>query len=109
MCGEQYGFRKGLSTTDAILEFTDRCADNLNDKLYTIAVSLDLSKAFDTVNKTIIIEKLKRLGFRGTVASWFDSYLTDRKIYVDVNGVYSETKTINIGLPQGSVSLPYLF
>ena len=64
----QYGLRSGLSTTDAILELTDKCAENLNDKLYTIAVSLDLSKAFDTVNKSIMIMKLNRLGFKGAIA-----------------------------------------
>ena len=53
--------------------------------------------------------KLNRLGFRGAIADWFYSYLTDRKMYVDVDGCYSHVRTMNIGLPQGSVSSPYIF
>ena len=106
---KQFGFKKGYSTSDAVLELVDRCTSALDDKLYTVAVFLDLSKAFDTVNKDIMIEKMRRLGFRGVVADWFDSYLSDRKLYVDVDGNYSATRTLNIGLPQGSVTSPYLF
>ena len=84
ICRQQFGFRSGLSTSDAILEFTNKCTDNLNNKLYTIAVFLDLSRAFDTCNKEITIKKLERLGFRGVVANWFRSYLTDRKMFVNV-------------------------
>ena len=70
---------------------------------------MDFSKAFDTVNKDIMLDKLDRLGFRGIIRDLFDSYLSDRCIYVEVNGCKSETKTLNIGLPQGSVSAPWLF
>ena len=72
---------------------------------------MDFSKAFDTVNKDIMLDKLDRLGFRGIIRDLFDSYLSDTRmyIYVEVNGCKSETKTLNIGLPQGSVSAPWLF
>ena len=50
---KQFGFRERYSTTDAILEFVDSFTTSLNDKIYTIAVFLDLSKAFDTVIKDI--------------------------------------------------------
>ena len=56
-----------------------------------------------------MLEKLDRLGFRGIIRDLFDSYLSDRRMYVEVNGCVSETKTLNIGLPQGSVSAPWLF
>ena len=56
-----------------------------------------------------MLDKLDRLGFRGIIRDLFDSYLYDRRMYVEVNGCKSETKTLNIGLPQGSVSAPLLF
>ena len=106
---KQFGFRTGYSTTDAILELVDSCTTSLDNKLYTIAVFLDLSKAFDTVNKNIMLNKLERLGFRGAINSWFDSYLSDRQMFVQINDSKSDIKTINIGLPQGAVSILYLF
>ena len=48
------------------------------------------------------------MGFRGAVGRWFDSYLSNRKMFVDICGVKSNMKTIDIGLPQGAVSSPYL-
>ena len=105
----QFGFRSGCSTSDAILLLADDCVTALDCKLYTIAIFLDFSKAFDTVNKDIMLSKLDRLGFRGNVNKFFESYLSNRKMYVCVNGNNSRTATINIGLPQGSVSAPWLF
>lgn len=74
-----------------------------------ITVYIDLSKAFDTIPKDIILRKLDRYGFRANVNNFINSYLTDRKMYVSVNGCDSANSTINIGLPQGSVSAPWLF
>ena len=70
----QYAFRTRLSTSDATLDFTNRCTDSFKYRLYTIAVYLDLSKAFDTCNKDIMVRKLDRLRFRGVMANWFRSY-----------------------------------
>ena len=52
----QYGFRSGRNTTDAILQLTDYCTDALDNRLFTIVIFLDFSKAFDTVNKDIMRE-----------------------------------------------------
>ena len=106
---KQYGFRPGYSTSDAVVEVVDKCVSCLDDRKFTIAVFLDLSKAFDTVNRNILIRKMERLGFRGVVSKWLDSYLTNRKMYVDIDGHRSTTRTLNIGLPQGAVSSTYLF
>ena len=92
----QFGFRSGCSTSDAILHFTDNCVIALDNRLSTIAIFLDFSKAFDTVNKDIMLEKLDKLSFRGIIRDLFDSYLSDRRMYVEVNGCKSETKTLNI-------------
>ena len=97
---KQFGFRSGYSTSDAILAFVDSCASSLDQKLYIIAVFLDLSKAFDSVNKNIMLLKLEQLGFRGRMNEWFDSYLSDRDMYVQINDCSSQVKCINIGLPR---------
>ena len=106
---KQYGFRAGYGTTDPILRGVDECATNLDNKFFTIAVFLDLSKAFDTVNRDILIKKMERLGFRVVVSEWFASYLTDRTMFVDILSNTSTVRQVDIGLPQGSVSSPYLF
>ena len=98
---KQFGFRRGLSTADAVLEFVDHCVTNLDSKLYTIAIFLDLSKAFDTVNRDIMLDKLENIGIRGIANKWFESYLSDRRMYVQHLNSTSTTKTMNIGLPQG--------
>ena len=106
---KQFGFRAGYSTSDTVVEFIDHCTASLDSKLYFIAIFLDLSKAFDTVNRDILVRKLDRMGFRGLTGEWFKSYLTDRRIYVNLNECNSRTATLNIGVPQGSVSAPWLF
>ena len=105
----QFGFRSGCSTSDAVLQFVNDCATSFDRKQFTIAVFLDFSKAFDTVNKDIMIRKLDRLGFKDNFNNLLNSYLSNRRMYVDINGHHSFTKTTNIGLPQGSVSSPWLF
>ena len=105
----QYGFRSGRNTTDAILQLTDYCTDAFYNRLFTIVIFLDYSKAFDTVNKDIMLRKLDRLVFRGRSLDFFDSYLSDRRLFVELNGQRSETKTSDIGLPQGAISYPWMF
>lgn len=109
MYSSQYGFRSGCSTSDAILHLVDNCVAALDKRLYTITVFLDFSKAFDTVNGDIMLLKLDNLGFRGPINSFFRSYLSDRRMYVSVGGRDSTENTVNIGLPQGSVTSPWLF
>ena len=106
---KQFGFRTGCSTSDAVLHFVDDCVTALDNKLYTVSIFLDFSKAFDTVNEDILLRKQDRLGFRGNILNFFDSYLSDRQMYVSINGHDSTIKTTNIGLPQGSVSATWLF
>ena len=64
-------FELTIALLTLFLEFTDHCATALNKKLHTIAIFLDLSKAFDTVNKTIMFGKLERMGFRVVINDWF--------------------------------------
>ena len=68
-----------------------------------------IKKAFDTTSHTILIDKLKHYGFRGTANLWFANYLNNRKQVVSINGTDSEKCAITIGVPQGSVPGPILF
>ena len=68
-----------------------------------------LSKAFDTVNHKILIEKLSHYGIRGTPLLWFSDYLSNRKQFIKFNNILSMHKTIVCGVPQGSILGPLLF
>ena len=61
------------------------------------------------MNHQILLKKLEHYGIRGTINSWFNSYLTDRKQYVSINGFNSKTVVTKFGVPQGSVLGPLLF
>ena len=78
----QYWFRKKHSTIHAVTEFVSNTTQALDNKQSTIAVFLDLSKAFDTIDHNILLTKLKFYGIRGIAHKWFTSYLINRKQYV---------------------------
>ena len=72
-------------------------------------VFLDLKKAFDTVNHTILLKKLTHYGITSIANKWFQSFLEDRKQFTSVHGSKSAEKPIKYGIPQGSVLGPLLF
>ena len=86
LCTNQFGFRKNSNASDTIIEFLYQVYSSLDKKQSTIAVYLDFSKAFDTVNHEILMSKLRHKGIRGVMLSWFKSYLSNRKQYVSVRG-----------------------
>ena len=74
-----------------------------------MTIFLDLKKAFDTVDHTIMIKKLTACRIRGTPENWFKSYLHNRQQYCSINGKKSNMKEITCGIPQGSCLGPLLF
>ena len=105
----QFGFRQNYSTNLALVELLENIRHSLDNGEYTIGLYLDLSKAFDTVNHNILLNKLDHYGIRGHTLAWFESYLTNRKQYVLVDNNKSELGKITTGVPQGSVLGPLLF
>ena len=105
----QFGFQKGKSTTHAVLNLTSQVQHGLKSNKNCSTIFLDLAKAFDTVNHSILLDKLERMGMRGITLNWFASYLSSRKQCVYVNGELSSPLEMKFGVPQGSVLGPLLF
>ena len=106
---QQFGFRKGYSTELAITDLHNRIIKNTDNGYYTCCIFLDLSKAFDTVNHSILLEKLYAYGIRGNMHSLLKSYLSNRKQFTWCNNTKSENSTIVCGVPQGSTLGPLFF
>ena len=76
----------------ALMTLMDRLITSLENDEYVIGILLDFSKAFDTVDHVILLNKLSYYGIRGSALKWFESYLSNRKQYVTYNGIPSLTK-----------------
>ena len=105
----QFGFRPKLSTVTALAHLTDNILQSLNRGGFTGAVLLDLSKAFDTVEHVLLIEKLKTIGASSQVVKWFASYLESRYQVTSVENCQSTQQIVSVGVRQGSILGPLLF
>ena len=105
----QFGFRENHSTSLAVLEVTDFCYENLEQNNYVLGLFIDLQKAFDTVDHSILLHKLYNYGVRGIMYNWIENYLFDRYQYTCINQIKSDLRQISCGVPQGSVLGPLLF
>ena len=105
----QGGFRSGHSTISTVAYFTNDIYEGLNKRFLTLSTFVDLKKAFDTVNHSILLKKLGKIGVGGLLQSWLKNYLLDRQQRTFANGQTSDKGLVRCGVPQGSILGPTLF
>jgi hypothetical protein len=109
--GEQFGFRDGASTQDAIFNLTDTIYKAWNNKELVVGVFCNLTRAFDCVNHDSLIRKLEYYGINGSILKWLETYLYHRKQRIvlqthDSTTFVSRWETSRHDVPRGSVLGP---
>jgi len=105
----QYGFRTGHSTEDAVVKFIDKIEKAKTQFKYVISIHVDVSKAFDSCDHNILRKKLKRIGLNSISHGLMSSYMKDRVQEVWIEKECGGRFIINIGVGQGTVLGPTLF
>ena len=106
---KQFGFRSESSTELAIVDTVDEISQNMDNKLITCGIFLDLAKAFNTVNHDILLTKLEKYGVRGGPLNLIKSYLSSRMQVTKIGNFISDKLLIDTGVPQGSCLGPLFF
>lgn len=109
LCTYQSGFRDKHSCETALQCVISDWKDDINERRGICAVFLDLKRAFETIDRHILILKLKKYGFSGIVLRWLENYLDFRYQKTKYDNTYSESRHNDSGVPQGSVLGPLLF
>ena len=106
---KQFGFRLLTSTVHSLFDLTEDIRKGIDENKFVCGIFVDLQKAFDTVDHNILLKKMEHYGIRGVANKWFQSYLSNRKQYVTIQGIDSNIREVELGVPQGSVLGPLLF
>lgn len=106
---DQSAYMKYHSTHTCLHKVVDDWLENIDEGLITGLCLLDIRKCFDTIDHTLLLEKLNRYGVKGVELHWFKSYLNNRSQKVVCNNETSNTLDTDIGVPQGSILGPILF
>ena len=106
---EQFGFRKKRSCVHAISTVTDYIREKIDKKSTDQACFIDLQKAFDTLDHSILLKKLYAYGYRGPIFQILMDYLANRYQYIETVNERTDKLQINTGVPQGSILGPFLF
>ena len=107
----QYGFQKSKNTSDALIDFSNKCFKALNHRESLLGIFIDFSKAFDTVDHSILLEKFEDIYvFSEAAIPWFSSNLSNRKQFVRLDdNRKSAEKEIFMCVSHGSILGPTLF
>lgn len=105
----QHGYLKNRSCMTALLTIYDKWVRSVNEKKLVGVLCMDMTAAFDLVDRDILVEKLKAYGAGMRTQQWIDSYMRDRMQFVTVNTTRSKTRAVKWGVPQGSRLGPLLF
>ena len=105
----QFGFRKGHSTSHALNYSINHIQEARKKKKHVLGISIDLSKAFDTIDHKTLLHKLNHYGIRGNANMLLESYLSNRVQYIHALNTDSEKLNVLYGVPQGSVFRPLVF
>ena len=105
----QHAYRKYHSTVTCLFELLNNIYEKLDNKKMVAIVSLDLSKAFDSINHKLLLQKLENLNINVDSINYIKSYLNHRTQVTKFSNLISEENKIKSGVPQGSILGPLLF
>ncbi|KAG7299374.1 hypothetical protein JYU34_016314 [Plutella xylostella] len=103
---KQFGFQKHKNTSQLLSQFTNEINQHMNDRCHVLAIFIDFSKAFETLNYTTLFSKLQQNGIQGPFLDLLKNYHTNRFTVVNINGAYSQKIPTEEGVAQGSITGP---
>ena len=106
---QQNGFRSKGNTNDNLFKLTQSLKQNIKKGFVTLAVFLDVEKAFDQVWHTSLLQKMKKFGMDHNLLRYIKSFLSERSVPIKIKNIESDIFTPKHGVPQGSALSPILF